>query len=155
MGTAFVETRRSSRKPLTALEIWTVGTLAGMILLLMWLQVVVVGGLFPPLTPIFGVPALVVAVIILAVHRRWELGPAVVGIAAGVAAIARNYQAPSAANEQERGSVPRWFSPMFWSVAGLCVAHDVGQRLLGDPISRHPPNHTSQSAEPCADGHAV
>src|SRR5712691_1406534 len=63
--------RPTGRKPLPALSKWTVATLAAIILMLIWLQVVVIGGFSPPLALILGLPAAVVTVPIGATRWRW------------------------------------------------------------------------------------
>jgi plastocyanin len=63
--------RRSARKPLLPLTKWLLATLAAMVVLLIFLQVVVVGGLFPPLAIIFGLPAVIIALLIYAARWRW------------------------------------------------------------------------------------
>jgi len=63
--------RAAGRQPLSALSKWTVATLGTLIVMLIWLQVVVVRGFFPPLVLILGLPALVVAAPIVLTRWRW------------------------------------------------------------------------------------
>ena len=65
------DTRPAGRQPLRALSKWSVATLAALVLMLIWLQVAVVRGFFPPLALILGLPALVVAIPIVAARWRW------------------------------------------------------------------------------------
>jgi len=75
MDTPLVETpnapRPVGRKPLTALRQWTVATLAALIVLLIYLQVGIVGQFSPPLALVLGLPAVVVAVLLLTTRWRW------------------------------------------------------------------------------------
>jgi uncharacterized cupredoxin-like copper-binding protein len=61
----------AGRKPLTALSQWTVAALAALILMLIDLQVGIVGQFSPPLALVLGLPALAVAVLLLATRWRW------------------------------------------------------------------------------------
>src|SRR5262245_29705372 len=70
VDTPLVKAHISGRTPLPALTKWIVATLAAVVLMLIWLQVKV-GGFFPPVAFILAPPALVVAVPIVATHRRW------------------------------------------------------------------------------------
>jgi len=75
MGTQLVEsphaTRRAARQPLTALGQWTVATLAALVVMLIYLQVGIVGTFFPSVVLVFGLPALVVAVLVRTTRWRW------------------------------------------------------------------------------------
>jgi len=74
-------TRPASRQPLSALSKWTVVSLAAMVVLLIWLELVLEVSaracsarqlpVCPPVALILGLPALVVAVLIVATRRRW------------------------------------------------------------------------------------
>src|SRR5262245_50853478 len=63
--------RPAERKPLSALSKWLIFTLAAIVLMLIWLQVAVVRGFFPPLALMLGSPALIVAAPIVATRWRW------------------------------------------------------------------------------------
>lgn len=59
------------RAPLAPLTRWTVATLLAGVALLVYMQVVLVGGFDPPIALMFGVPALLFALLVLGVRRRW------------------------------------------------------------------------------------
>ena len=63
--------RASERAPLPALARWAAGSLAGIAVFLTYLQVFVIRGGDPPLALIFGLPALLFAIPIVATRKRW------------------------------------------------------------------------------------
>jgi uncharacterized cupredoxin-like copper-binding protein len=63
--------RPVGQKRLTPLSQWTVATLLAVVVLLIDLQVVIVGQFFPPLALVFGLPALVIVVLLLTTRWRW------------------------------------------------------------------------------------
>lgn len=63
--------RVSDRRLVPALGRWTVATLIAGVLLLVYLQVFLVRAFMPPIALMFGVPALILAALVVAIRRRW------------------------------------------------------------------------------------
>jgi plastocyanin len=63
--------RSPGQEPLSTLSGWLVFTLAAFVVGLVWLQVVVVRGLVPPLVLVLGPPAVLAAIPIVATRWRW------------------------------------------------------------------------------------
>ena len=71
MAAAISTNRFAARPPLSALAQWTLATLLGGVVLLVYLQVFLVRSFTPPIALIFGVPALIFAVLVAQIRRRW------------------------------------------------------------------------------------
>ncbi len=71
MATTAMSVRVSSRPALPALAKWTIATLVACALQLTFMQVFFFRSFDPPVALIFGVPALIVAVLIAMVRRPW------------------------------------------------------------------------------------
>jgi plastocyanin len=166
MNTSLAQPNTSKLTSLSALTRWTVGTLVTNIVLMIYLQVVIVGGFSPPLALIFGVPAVFFAIAVLLIRWRWApllsvlywifllalsvrsirydlshpesynpfavtllvVALSLVGIVSGASATIQNYRPLSSTElEHARSRVPRWFRPLPWAVAGLCL----GALLVG------------------------
>jgi len=166
MNTTLAKPDASKIKSLSALTKWTVATLVMNVVLIIYVQVVLIGGFSPPLVLIFGLPAAIVAILILVTRWRWapllaalygifllalgnrsirydlshpqlyqgfaltllNVAVAVVGIVSGVGATIQNYRTHTATElEHARSRPPRWFTPLPWAVAGLCL----GALLVG------------------------
>ena len=71
MNTTLAKPDASKIKSLSALTKWTVATLVMNVVLIIYVQVVLIGGFSPPLVLIFGLPAAIVAILILVTRWRW------------------------------------------------------------------------------------
>src|SRR5690349_3317542 len=71
MAAALPLTQSTARPPLAALTKVTIATLIGCALLMTYMQVVLVRGWDPPVALFFGLPALLFALPVALIRRRW------------------------------------------------------------------------------------